>query len=188
VSTIAHVTDALARLGEQFKSQPNLVAFLTAHVAPLQDIEDALQQLLLERQVDTAIGDQLDALGALVGQARAGLSDDNYRRYVRARIMANRSKAIVEDLLQVARLILDEDDAVIRIKTWGVAAYDITVEDVVVSDALAGILLAFLQDATGGAVRVRLNYSPTDPAENLIFDSTDAAQFWDAGTWASTTA
>jgi hypothetical protein len=180
VSTIAHVTDALARLGEQFKSQPNLVAFLTAHVAPLQDIEDALQQLLLERQVDTAIGDQLDALGALVGQARAGLSDDDYRRYVRARIMANRSRAIVEDLLQVARLVLNDGDAVIRVKTWGVAAYDVTIDTVELADALAATLLSFLQDATAGAARVILNYSETDPTDVLTWGSSDPGQMWGA--------
>lgn len=187
--TIAHVTEALERLPEQFKDKPNLIAFLSALVAPVQDIEDAMQQLLLERDIETAVGVQLDMLGAIVGQARGGLADADYRRYVRARVRANRSRGIVEDILQVARLVLaDEVDVTLALRTWGIASYNLTVGGVTISDEVAAILLAFLKDATSAGVRPILNYSSTDPASDLIFDSTVSAQFWDAGTWSSTTA
>lgn len=186
--SIDHVTEALERLTEQFKDKPNFVAFATALIAPVQDIEDAMQQLLLERDIETAIGAQLDMLGEIVGQARGGLGDDEYRRYVRARIKANRSRGTVEDLLQVARLVLGDADAALTLRSWGIASYDLTIADQVITDAVATILLAFLKDATSVGVRPILNYSPTNPDENLIFDSSTPAQFWDAGTWASSSA
>lgn len=180
-----HVDDALARFQQTLKDQPNLASFLTAVVAPVQDIEDALQQLLTERTVDTAVGDQLTDIGAIVGEPRSGLSDADYRPRVRARIMANRSRGIVEDLIRIARLVIDDDALTVKVQTWGIAAYDMTLGGVTVTGTLADALLAFLQDASGAGVRPILNYSPSAPANNLIWNSSTAAQFWNSGTWAS---
>src|SRR5690606_25505389 len=106
-----HVAKALTRVLAQFKDKPNYRAVLTALVEPAQSVEDALQQLLLDRAVNTAIGVQLDALGKIVKQPRAGLGDEDYRRYVRARIATNRSKGTIADLLTIASLIVFDDAA-----------------------------------------------------------------------------
>jgi len=152
---VDHVTNALARLVEQFKL-PTIQALAAVLVAPVQSIEDALQQLYSERGVDTALGDQLDALGGIVGQDRGGLSDDDYRRYIRARIATNKSRGRVEDLITVARLVVYEDDAGFQVDQQGIAAVVLRVRDVVVSDDVAEILIAFLRQTVAAGVRVIL--------------------------------
>lgn len=175
-----HVDDALARFQQTLKDQPNLAAFLTAVVAPVQDIEDAMQQLLTERSIDTAVGAQLDDIGAIVGQPRNGLADDVYRRYVRARIMTNRSRGIVEDILQVARLVLDDPNVTLTLRTWGYAGFNLTLGAVETADDLAAIVLAFVKDASSAGVRVTLSYSETDPTDCLVWGSSDPGQVWGA--------
>lgn len=51
---------------EQYKESPNLVALIGAHTIQLQDIDDTTNQLLNERDIDTAIGAQLDVIGRIV--------------------------------------------------------------------------------------------------------------------------
>lgn len=45
-------------------------------------------------------------IGRVVGQDRLGLSDDDYRSYVRARVAAHRSTGTFEDLIKVVSLVM----------------------------------------------------------------------------------
>jgi len=182
MATIDHVAEALTRFQQTLQDQPNLATFLTAHVAPIQDIEDALQDVLTERQVDTAIGDQLDMLGAIVGQPRDGLSDDDYRRYIRARIKTNRSRGTIPEIVSIAEFVINDPDAVIELTNWGVAAYDLQIGDILVTDELAAILLAFLQDATAAGVRPILRYNNNDPTIAFIWGA-PSQNCWGEGNW-----
>lgn len=51
---------------QQYKESPNLVAFIGAHTAQLQHVDDTNYRLLNERSLDTAIGKQLDIIGKIV--------------------------------------------------------------------------------------------------------------------------
>ena len=57
-----HSGKMLARLAEEFR-KPRISAILTGEAAQYQAIEDAFWQLLVERGVDTAVGNALDVLG-----------------------------------------------------------------------------------------------------------------------------
>lgn len=153
-----HVAQAKARLKEQFKEKTKYVALLEALVAPCQDIEDALWQLFSERWIDTAVGDQLDNLGTVIGQDRAGLSDDNYRAYLRARIAANKSNGTVEDLIRITELIVNDEAAHIVVEQQFPAAVVVKVEDAAASVATSDALIAFLKLAKAAGVRVILEY------------------------------
>ncbi len=88
-----------------------LISLLRILVAPYQDRENAQQQLLL-RAVTTSTGLTLTYFGALVGQPRNGiLDDDTFRSYVLARVAANRSTMVGEDLINVLRLIMQAPSA-----------------------------------------------------------------------------
>ena len=100
----------------------NITKLLTALVTPHQPLEDAWQQLRLLRSVDTAVGVQLDMIGEIVGQERGGMVDDDYRRFVRARIAANISDGRVFDLIKVATLVVNDDDTTIQLDLQGNAA------------------------------------------------------------------
>ena len=161
--TIAPVAQlALDRLTQQFRDKANIVAFVTALATPAQALEDALQQLLTQRSVYTATGATLDALGKLVGQARNGLADADYRRYIAARVRANSSDGLPDQLLAICRLVVNDDLASYTYRNLGVAAYEIiansTATGGVISDAIAAIVVAFLGSASAGGVRGVFRY------------------------------
>ena len=95
-----------------FKGGARNLAINTSIAARMQELENALWQLFTERGVDVAVGDALDKLGALVGVARDGLLDDDYRRLVNARLLSNRSDGTGDLLLQVINLLSDTTNAV----------------------------------------------------------------------------
>lgn len=164
-----HVNQALARLHEQHKGKTNIEALLTALTSPIQDIEAAMIQLLLERTIDTAIGVQLDVIGKIVGQPRNGLSDDDYRRHVRARIATSNSKARVADLIVVSRLVLDDPTTAIEVDQTGAAAVVTRLAGTLVTDTVAGFLMDFLRDTAAAGVRIHLQYLQAAEANSFQF-------------------
>ena len=170
---IDHVTGALKRLCEYAKDKPKLRDLLTVLVEPVQDVENAFTQILLERTVDTALGAQLDVVGAIVGQPRAGVSDDElYRRYIRARIATNKSRGTVNDLLKVARLVVNDETASLVIDLQGTAALVLGVYGPETPDDVADILIAFLQQAVAAGVRIILETDGVDDEDNFYTGNT----------------
>ena len=169
--SVDHVTEALDRLPDQVRNDPNVIALLTALVRPFQTLETAQQQLLLERSVDTAIGTQLDTIGRLVGQAREGLDDDTYRRYIRARIRTSRSRGIVEDLITIARLVVDDVVASVVVDQQGIATVVLRIEDVTVSETVAEAAITFLRVAVSAGVRLIFEHSEGTPAATFALDA-----------------
>ncbi len=157
-----HTAAALARLPQQFKDKPKLAAFISALVDPIQDLENAMWQLLTERAISTAVGAQLNAIGLIVNQPRIGLSDDAYRRYLRARIAVNRSDGVDENLIRISRLILNDTDATLEIDNQGPAAVVVRIGSVSITSELAEILNSFLQDAKKSGVRLIVEYGAVD--------------------------
>lgn len=159
---VAHVARALARLPQQFRGKAKIEALLSALASPAQDLENALWDLLTLRGVMTASGVWLDKLGALVGQARGGLSDAAYRLYIRARVATNRSRGTVADLIAIANLILNSSTSLVTIETvpGAVGVVVIRVSSYATDDATAAILISFLRDAVDGGVRAILETSP----------------------------
>lgn len=148
----------------------NIRKFLRVILAPLQDIENMYQALLTERSIYTAVGAQLDVIGKLVGQLRNALDDDDYRRYLFARVVANKSSGLTEELIKVARLIIDDPAAYIYVQNGGDATVIMRIEDLAVSDELGAILMAFLLVTVAGGVRIIVERSSDDPADWLDFD------------------
>ena len=167
---IDHVSAALNRLAEQFKNQPNIAAFLTALVGPCQPLENALQQLYTQRTIYTAIGVQLDALGSLVGQPRNGLVDADYRRFILARISTNSSDGRTEDLITVAKLVLNTVGATIRVTPQGTATVVVAIGGVAIAFTVGSILATFMQSAAAAGIRILTEASASSPGNTFTFD------------------
>ena len=165
-----HIAQALARLPEQDKNKPLIAALLSSFVSPAQDLESALWQLLTQRFAATAIGSNLDAIGKLVGQPRNGLADVDYRTYVYARISANRSSGLAEDLLRVAKLIINNAAAVITLSYGGAGTVIMRVTGVTQTDAQGAALAAFVQAAIAAGIRVLVIYSLVIAAQTFRYD------------------
>lgn len=123
----ATVAEGIALLTEQFKGKPNIEALLSAGLRRVQTLEDEVWIAIWAWVLDYAEFQQLDDLGAIVGQAREGRTDDQYRYAIRVRIRVNRSKGRAEDVLQVATLL---DAAATYVEyfplAWEVSIYSTT--------------------------------------------------------------
>ena len=148
----------------------NIKKLLRALVDPVQDVETILQQLLAERSVDTAIGEQLNVLGRIVGQDRNGMVDDDYRRLIRARISVNRSKGTIGDIIDVTNLIVYDPATIIDINNHGPAALTVTIDGVLVSFQTAATLAKLLQESVSAGVRLFLETVDVADADAFQFD------------------
>jgi len=99
-----HGDYAVARLSEQYKDAPSMVALMRAIAVEHQNTEDIVIQLY-GSTIENASGHELDVIGTIVGQARKGKSDEVYRIWVRARMMANRSTGTGEELLAIVYMV-----------------------------------------------------------------------------------
>lgn len=191
-----HVNQALARLIEQYVGKPRVEALLSIFVNQVQDLEDALWQLATERFVDTAIGAQLNVLGEIVGQDRQGLSDDDYRALIRARIKANNSEGTIPDVYSIALAAVGGTWDV-RIDQKFPAAFLVVFEAAVAINR--NIINRLIRDGTAAGVRsitvfavsdvnqMRFEYASNYPVTNAAigFDSANVpgsglGQFGDA--------
>jgi hypothetical protein len=167
---VDHVQEALDRLPTQYTSDVGVTTLLAALAQPAQALEDTLRDMLLKRAVDTAEGAQLDIIGKLVGQARGGQDDGVYRRYIRARIKTSRSRGVTEDLITIAKLVVDDLDATIVIEQQQIASVIVRVTEVGVDEDTATAAIAFLRLAVVAGVRVILESSPEAAADTFTLD------------------
>lgn len=173
-----HIALAISRLPHMYRGgNSNTEKAIRALLSPAPQLAQAMWDALYQRSVDTAVGVQLDAIGALVGRPRNGIADDEiYRRYCRAQIRANKSDGVIEDILAVARLVLNDDTAALVIRNHGNGASTLEVR-AVLSEAVAAVLLDLLIKATSGGVRRILEYSPAAPST--------VGRWTTQGTWGS---
>lgn len=172
---IDHVAAGIARLPWRWRDKPHMIAMLTIFLKRYNDLEQAYQDLLLLRSLQTANADipdsttgaQLDRLGALVGQRRNGLINADYRRYISARIAANNSNGRIEDLIRVASLILNDTAAIVVVSTEAIATAVIEIAGVPIDDSLANILVEFLRVAVADGPSFLQITHPTDPGHTF---------------------
>lgn len=101
------VPPSIDRLLYQYEDSPNFVALLNALLTQATDLFDSRVQLQLERSLETAIGTQLDGIGAIVGIDRPfGETDDRYRWIVRVKIMINNTDMTIDNTLNLVSYIL----------------------------------------------------------------------------------
>lgn len=149
--------------------QNNITRLLTAWLSGVQDVENVLQQLYSNRSIDTAVGYQLEVLGRLVGQGREGLSDDIYRRRIRARVSANRSKGTISEIIKVADLVVNDVNATLVVKNQGAAGYVLQVADIAFSLMDSLVLRDMLADSTAAGVRVIVETNADVPSSAFNF-------------------
>lgn len=96
-----HTTRGLSRLIEQFKGKVNIEKLLKIVLSELDEIETALQEVLVYREIDQAYGSQLDLIGDLIGRSRDGYSDADYRARLKLQIGINTSESEADRILTV---------------------------------------------------------------------------------------
>lgn len=118
-----HVAQAEATLTSRYREKPNTLAMLRAFVRRVQELEEAIWDVIEGRLLVASVGQkvpwdngagadtlvdaqgaQLDMLGALVGEARIGRADSVYATAIRLRLRIARSSGTPNDLIEIAKL------------------------------------------------------------------------------------
>jgi hypothetical protein len=188
VPKVEHSELGLARLIWQYRgSQPRLQAWLETYLDTYQDLEDVAYQVMTDRWPLTAIGVQLDNLGKIVGQERGELTDDQYRLFILARILANKSKGRAANIGEILEIL-----GFPTIDIW--EHYPAELHVSVAGADFGELVIELLDDAKAGGVMLRFTFSDEDEdnvfqmANTLGADDTDAnSGFGDLGETTQTT-
>lgn len=181
-----HAEAAVLRMTEALHSSATLNLLVRANAAGIQQVEDAFQQILTLRWIDTASGAQLDMLGRTVGQDRGGRTDDVYRIWLRARVRLNRTRGTPEDLISVFSAIVGGNATVLLDEQFP-AGLALKIGPGATFDPVEGAELLRMAKAAG--VNAILETIATDDPTAFAFDP-NGAGFGDAtdpnvgGIWA----
>lgn len=96
---------------------PGVLALVYGLADSAQTLENDIGGLALTNTLDLAEGALLDYWGVLVGELRDGATDPFYRRFIKARALANRSRGTNEDLIGVWLALMAPTTA-IRVSTF----------------------------------------------------------------------
>lgn len=105
VQTVNQTALGKERLVDRWTEKANVQGLVEAIMQNIQVIESIYRQLLDERSVYTAIGVQLDNIGVIVGEARAGKDDGAYRQSILNQIAINAADGTAESILSLLRVI-----------------------------------------------------------------------------------
>lgn len=111
-----HVQAALGRLMQQYRGRVRMEGTVTALVQQVQDLEDAIFSLNAGRQFynGTAVGQQLDNVGELVGIKRNGLTDAEYLLFIFGKIASDYSDSTVSAVLNVVGYLFQAEIVLIQ--------------------------------------------------------------------------
>jgi len=119
---VDYLSQGRGRVTEQFKNKPVFDAYLKLIMDSLNELQGVYKDLMQLRSIDTAVGAQLDLIGDIVGQPRtlvnydstigglfrsvnqeegaaAEVDDETYRFLIKARIIANTTRATPEAII-----------------------------------------------------------------------------------------
>lgn len=112
--SVDHVTRGLSRLPEQFKDSENFKHLLQIFLEEIQEIEDTLQDILLQKNIDNAEGVQLDGIGEHLGRKRQGLSDIEYRKILKIQRALNAGEGNYASAISVWKALVETEDVYLK--------------------------------------------------------------------------
>lgn len=184
MSAISHETDwsgtLLDLLPAQHREDTVWASLMDALTGESQAQEDALYALWQARaDLDQATDDRLDGWGALVGAPRDGLSDDDYRGIIRARLQVLRSEGTPNDVIGVLSAMVPGG-----VLYWEAppACFSVQYDGTTwVGDHTAGERLAtYIRDARPAGVAIG-QIVERDPASGFTFGTDGSLGFSEEG-------
>lgn len=175
VRIASYVKRGLALVITQLRGKTKFEALLSSYLSEIDEIEAALWQIQEERWLDTAVGEQLDGLGRIVGSARNGATDDRYRLRLRARVLILLSSGTIPEILAVFRLLIDEA-ASLTYTPFYPAAYQVRVDGQALEDFAITELSDALTETCPAGVNGQLRYQVSDDADTFTFSSSSSLQ------------
>lgn len=109
-----HEERALSRFTYQYSEADVMKGLAQIWAERTQVLEDAAWTLLTDRWADSAEGQQLNRLGAIVGEPRSGRDEEEYRQAIQTRISVNRSGGEPERIIEFLRRIAGADQVLYK--------------------------------------------------------------------------
>lgn len=184
-----HVQRFLSRLPIQFKKDDGSYWRKLAEAigAEANRVEETLQDILTQRSIATAEGEQLNVIGRIVKQEREGSSDADYRIRIRAKVLVNRSSGTINEIIDIFELLATDSTltgAVVHVTESPPAQMQLRFSGVTLDDDQVRRLTNLLRQAKAAGVRFDFVYLTYPPEETFTFDGVDG-QGWDEGHWAT---
>lgn len=111
ITPIDHRALALSRLITQYRESTNMRNYIYGLLVEANNLEQTFQDLINLRSISFATGVNLDNIGEIVGQLRQvgdqTLNDDDYRKFIRAKIVRNYTTGTPEEIISSVIFILD---------------------------------------------------------------------------------
>jgi uncharacterized protein YjgD (DUF1641 family) len=150
---LTHAQDALKRLLEQYKDANNIKNIINIYTTQIQEIEDILYDMFLNRSVQNGIGNQLDLIGYIVGAERQGWSDDIYKLVLFAKIGQNVSNGEPERIIDILKLL--SQATIVHFMNLGNAEIELGTDGIIDSN-LINFVFANLSESLAGAIRLNI--------------------------------
>ena len=118
---MAILDDVLNNMPEQFRNKPRIEVLANAVAKQMEELEVMFGQLKELRNMDTAIGQQLDYCGDIVGLSRVEsallaknvnfdvIDDDRYRLFVKYKALRNSTQCTYEELMAGCKMLYNAD-------------------------------------------------------------------------------
>ncbi len=171
-----HAGTGRAHLIDQYRGQHAIRGILGSLMSQVQLVEDAIFAMIQGRILDNAVDAQLDSVGDLVGEARQGRGDTEYREAIRLRIRVNRSQGKAEDVIQVADI---SSGGAFTYTEYYPAGFEVEAFNHVSPRALVGMVGQSRSAGTRGVVVS----SDWDEADTFLFDGDSPGDVADPGLW-----
>lgn len=168
-----HYERAVARLAEQLRDIPEVIALIRAKCRQTQDLEDAIAGMLAALGVDNAPLPLLKLYAKIVGLIPGSRTLDSLRRNVKALVKLNMASGTVPEVLAIVRLLIP-DTATIAAQE-GRAQLAVSVAAYAMPDDVRGDISSLLHRAKLGGVRAFLEWATGTDALSFVADN-------DAGT------
>jgi hypothetical protein len=170
------VNRARDRLVTQFRGTTTHRGILDLFSAQAQDLDTALQQLAALPNIAQRSGVVLDLLGKVLGVERGNASDAQYRLFLSAQVLVNRSSGTVPELIQILETAF-AGAAALAILDRPPAALEVLLSSPALADATP--YLRMLRAAKAGGVDAVLRFvqSPVLTTDAFVFQGGNGISF-----------
>jgi hypothetical protein len=165
IGTENHLEIGLNRLTSLYRDKPRISGELESFLTQVQKLEDVTLEVILGIWPLTAVGNQLDILGEIVGQPRGELTDDQYRVFILGRVFINKSKGKTPEVYELLRILGIE--APILLSEYYPCAQEIEIYDTDLGEQIAALVF----DWKPGGVSMTFKYSEVDSDHVFRFSS-----------------
>ncbi len=99
------IEEAESLILHQFAESPRLNGLLKALVRPFQEALSSTDALNHGHYIDDAYGPSLDVIGTIVGQSRNGMNDEDFRPWIKVRILLNKNAGTPEHVFAILSIL-----------------------------------------------------------------------------------